>query len=42
MTNVSFSSTKLEDKYRPAKTMNLMLHMEQISFVVDSLDLHDN
>ena len=38
MTNVSFNSPKLEEKYRPSCKNELMLQMNKISFVEDNLD----
>ena len=38
MTNVSFNSPKLEEKYRPSCKNELMLQMNKISFAEDSLD----
>ena len=38
MTNVSFNSPKLEEKYRPSCKNELMLQMNKISFAEDNLD----
>ena len=38
MTNVSFNSPKLEEKYRPSCKNELMLQMNEISFAEDNLD----
>ena len=38
MTNVSFNSLKLEEKYRPNCKNELMLQMNKISFAEDNLD----
>ena len=38
MTNASFNSAKLEEKYRPSRKNELVLQMNKISFAEGSLD----
>ena len=42
MTNVSFNSPKLEEKYRPSYIAELVLQLNELSFAGDSLDCMPN